>query len=235
MFRSATLAAALGGLALPAAAATVSAEAEITFTLLSMTNGIEISYDPLPEAFEDSVGDASAAASVDIDDTDEDVLVFGVATAADAAPVGAGEADVFAFDPAFIDNFSDAPGSVELLIEYDLGTAVSAVGPGETGFALSAFGIFEFFVDDAGDPFEETVIELVAASGDLDFLIDADGGFPPSLSGSESVLFELAPFETRQFDVVLEVASVALAPIPLPAGGWLLLAGLGALRLRRRG
>lgn len=232
MIRSTVLAAATAGLAMPAAAASVSADVFASITVLEATPGIEFSYDPLPLAFDDPIGNAETDASISID-VGETAIDLAAETAAAAAPVGDAFAEAFSFDPLFVDNLADAAGGVTFRIDYDLGAGIDDVGPGETAFGFASLAVFEL-TQDAVD----ILFERIVGAGDLGDLGDLLGGIedlPSSLSGSETFALDLAPFESRTFEVAVDTVSVAVSPIPLPAGGWLLLAGLGALGLRRRG
>lgn len=232
MIRTAFLAAALGALALPAAALTVSATASLDLTAGDIPDGIEIVLDADADVFEDASGDAAASAELSFPDG-PDVAGYDAVTGASASPTGEAFADAAAFDFYTITDTAGQGGSVTIDIAWDLATAVSDVGPGEVGAAFAGFGIYEL-LEDGG----ETVVgEVLAASGE-GALAELDlPAVPATDAGAQSVTLEFDPFGSRAFYVDVAAFSVALsdvAPIPLPAGGWLLLAGLGGLALRRR-
>ena len=229
MIRTIPLAAALAALAMPAAAASVSADAFASITVLEAAPGIEFSYEPLPDSFADAFGNAEADASITID-TGETSIDVAAETQASAAPVGDAFAEAFSFDPVFADNLADAAGSVTFRIDYDLAVGIDGVGPGEIAFGFASFAVYEL-LDGAVD----IVFEQITGAGDLGDLLGGTGDLPPSATGAETFTIDLDPFESRTFEVAVDTVSVAVSPIPLPAGGWLLLGGLAALGLRRRG
>ena len=229
MIRTFPVAAVLATLAMPAAAASVSADAFASITVLEAAPGIEFFYEPLPDSFADAVGNAEADASISID-PGETAIDVTAETEASAAPVGDAFAEAFSFDPLFVDNLADAAGSVTFRIDYDLAVAIDDFSPGEIAFGFASFAVYEL-LDDAVD----ILFEQFVGAGDLGDLLGGTGDLPPSATGTETFTIDLDSFESRTFEVAVDTVSVAVSPIPLPAGGWLLLGGLAALGLRRRG
>ena len=135
MIRTPSLAAAFCALSLPAAAATVAADALVTLTVVDLSEGLDVFYEPFLDPFEEAFGAASAASSASVSNEIPGILVLDAATVAQASPVGEADAEVFAADPVFAENLSDAPGSVTIRIDYDLGTSAVDIGPGEDAFA----------------------------------------------------------------------------------------------------
>ena len=232
MIRTAFLAAALGTLALPAAAVTVSATASLDLTASEIPDGIEVVLDADSDVFEDAIGNAAASADLSFPGG-PDAAGYDAVTGASASPIGDAFADAAVFDFYTITDAAGLGGSVTIDVAWDLATDVSDVGPGELGAAFAAFGIYELLEDGS----EAVIAEVLAASGDGTLTGLDLPGVPATGAGARSITLEFDPFGSRAFYVDVAAFSVALsevAPIPVPAGGWLLLAGLGGLALRRR-
>lgn len=177
--------------------------------------------------FGDSFGNAGEAADASVVGD----VVNGLQMTAQGSGFAFGPAFSFAFSEREMglfleaENFGDADVSVDFLLTYDLVAAVSGLD-GEIAYADAGFDLFrdsdkigsEVVMADlfAGIPVSDTL------SGSLPFTMTfaANGGF----SDIEVYAFGYGEAESD------------VAPIPLPAGGGLLLAafaGLAALRARR--
>ena len=124
--------------------------------------------------------------------------------------------------------------------QTDLGAGMDLLTLVDTVDGLNGFGLF-----DGGAGFDAAVFEgfaladlldLSEAGGILSFGFDEGLGLPDptlvfELANFESYVFDDAAFTTTQLRAAFDLGP---AVIPLPAAGWLLLAGLGGLALRRR-
>lgn len=224
-----TLALLLG--ALPAAAATVSASSEVTLTVLSATEGLVFDYAPFFQGFESAFGASTAATSSDVASGDLFSTTRAAASAV-ATPSGDAVALIDSFETAFVENASDAPGTLVLEVAYELSASAAADGPLEFALGSAAFEIFEVLPQTGKSV---TILSLLVEDAPGGGFSGSPSGLPASLSGTEVLTFDFAPFAVREFDVAQDAFAFAVAAIPVPATGGLLLVALGAAAgLRRR-
>lgn len=121
----------------------------------------------------------------------------------------------------------------------DLGAGDDLLSLVSTVSASNTFGLF-----DGGAGFDTAFFDGFAGA-DLDLVLYTAGVLQfafvdPAFPGAPSLFFDFTNFESYLIDgTSYDTAALGLrygfdlAPIPLPASGWLLIAGLGGLALRR--
>lgn len=107
---------------------------------------------------------------------------------------------------------------------YTISAEATSLSPSDSVFAFADLSV----IDDFGDTLFETELSF-----------DSLNLGQNTLSGTEQISLSLGGYDFNSAEVFAEISTSAVssvAPIPLPAAGWLLVAGLGGLAaLRRRG
>lgn len=148
-------------------------------------------------------------------------FVADISVAASATPGGFARAGAFADSFACYTNRGPAPVVLSFVLDYALGALASV--DNAAGDEADAYGFIELLVGGALLFGRETAFESGTLGSD-------------SVSGSHA--FDVVLDRSTNINVYAEVQgrALAIAPVPLPAGGLLLLCGLAALAgLRRRG